>query len=211
MVTRALRATRCACSRRPSRVALIIGAVGADQAYVMPVVDPASSACSRSSTPTTAACGPWCGRSSCRRRVPARRRSRADRPARQARDGRVGRDHRPSASAAGKTAGDRLHVHGLSNRPHTLWAGADRRRVPRHGVARRRPAHRAAAARVAAPASDAQRALIGSGFVVFCQFALFLCIGIGLWAFYRRRDLPGDRLRSSRRSSSRRCRPGSSG
>jgi Na+/proline symporter len=31
---------------------------------------------------------------------------------------------------------------------------------------------------------DAQRAIIGSGFVVFAQFALFLVIGIGLWRFY---------------------------
>jgi SSS family solute:Na+ symporter len=31
---------------------------------------------------------------------------------------------------------------------------------------------------------DARRALIGSGVVVILQFALFLLIGIGLWAFY---------------------------
>jgi solute:Na+ symporter, SSS family len=31
---------------------------------------------------------------------------------------------------------------------------------------------------------DAQRALIGSGFVVFAQFTMFLMVGIGLWAFY---------------------------
>ena len=31
---------------------------------------------------------------------------------------------------------------------------------------------------------DAQRALIGSGFVVFAQFTLFLMIGVGLWVFY---------------------------
>jgi SSS family transporter len=31
---------------------------------------------------------------------------------------------------------------------------------------------------------DAQRAIIGSGFVVFAQFTLFLFIGLGLWAFY---------------------------
>jgi SSS family solute:Na+ symporter len=37
---------------------------------------------------------------------------------------------------------------------------------------------------------DAQRAIIGSGFVVFCQFFLFLCIGLGLWAFYRGRIFP---------------------
>lgn len=32
--------------------------------------------------------------------------------------------------------------------------------------------------------SDARRALIGSGFAVLTQFALFLVIGLGLWAFY---------------------------
>jgi solute:Na+ symporter, SSS family len=37
---------------------------------------------------------------------------------------------------------------------------------------------------------DAQRAIIGSGFVVFCQFFLFLMIGLGLWAFYRGRLFP---------------------
>ena len=32
---------------------------------------------------------------------------------------------------------------------------------------------------------DARRALIGSGFAVIAQFALFLLIGTGLWAFYQ--------------------------
>lgn len=34
---------------------------------------------------------------------------------------------------------------------------------------------------------DGQRALIGSGFVVFAQFTLFLMVGIGLFAFYHGR------------------------
>jgi SSS family transporter len=34
----------------------------------------------------------------------------------------------------------------------------------------------------------ARRALIGSGVVVFVQFALFLLVGIGLWAFYGGRE-----------------------
>ncbi len=34
---------------------------------------------------------------------------------------------------------------------------------------------------------DAQKAIVGSGFVVFLQFALFLVIGLGLWAFYQAR------------------------
>ena len=34
---------------------------------------------------------------------------------------------------------------------------------------------------------DAQKALIGSGFVVFAQFTLFLLVGVGLWVFYQGR------------------------
>ena len=34
---------------------------------------------------------------------------------------------------------------------------------------------------------DAQKAIIGSGLVVFVQFTLFLVIGLGLWAFYQGR------------------------
>jgi solute:Na+ symporter, SSS family len=37
---------------------------------------------------------------------------------------------------------------------------------------------------------DARRALIGSGIVVILQFALFLIIGMGLWAFYRGQQFP---------------------
>jgi SSS family solute:Na+ symporter len=37
---------------------------------------------------------------------------------------------------------------------------------------------------------DARMAIIGSGFVVFCQFTLFLCVGIGLWALYAGRVFP---------------------
>lgn len=37
---------------------------------------------------------------------------------------------------------------------------------------------------------DARRALIGSGFVVIAQFALFLLIGVGLWAFYGGQAFP---------------------
>jgi SSS family transporter len=37
---------------------------------------------------------------------------------------------------------------------------------------------------------DAQRAIIGSGLVVFCQFALFLTVGLGLWSFYGGVDFP---------------------
>ena len=37
---------------------------------------------------------------------------------------------------------------------------------------------------------DAQRAIIGSGIAVFIQFALFLTVGIGLWALYAGRAFP---------------------
>jgi solute:Na+ symporter, SSS family len=37
---------------------------------------------------------------------------------------------------------------------------------------------------------DGQKAIIGSGIVVFVQFALFLLIGLGLWAFYQGRLFP---------------------
>jgi SSS family solute:Na+ symporter len=37
---------------------------------------------------------------------------------------------------------------------------------------------------------DAQRALIGSGFMVFVQFTLFLMVGIGLWALFENRSFP---------------------
>ena len=37
---------------------------------------------------------------------------------------------------------------------------------------------------------DAQVAIIGSGFAVFCQFTLFLMVGVGLWVFYGGRAFP---------------------
>ena len=37
---------------------------------------------------------------------------------------------------------------------------------------------------------DGQKAIIGSGIVVFVQFSLFLIIGLGLWAFYQGRLFP---------------------
>ena len=37
---------------------------------------------------------------------------------------------------------------------------------------------------------DAQKAIIGSGLVVFVQFALFLTVGLGLWAYYGGTDFP---------------------
>jgi SSS family transporter len=37
---------------------------------------------------------------------------------------------------------------------------------------------------------DGQKAIVGSGIVVFVQFALFLLIGLGLWAYYQGRVFP---------------------
>lgn len=37
---------------------------------------------------------------------------------------------------------------------------------------------------------EAQRALIGSGFMVFLQFTLFLTVGIGLWVLFENRAFP---------------------
>ena len=37
---------------------------------------------------------------------------------------------------------------------------------------------------------DARMALVGSGFAVIAQFALFLMLGVGLWAFYEGRQFP---------------------
>jgi hypothetical protein len=92
-------------------------------------------------------------------------------------------------------------------RTRTRLGGTHRRCVPRHGVARHRPAHRAAAD-VVASLKDAQRAIIGSGFVVFVQFFLFLTIGSGCGCSTAA-DLPAtDQIFP--RSSSSTCRTGSS-
>jgi solute:Na+ symporter, SSS family len=89
-----------------------------------------------------------------------------------------------SASAAGKTkAVDFAFT--LSN-PHTVWAGligGAFLAMASHGtdqlIVQRLMSSRSL--------KDAQRAIIGSGIVVFFQFFLFLCIGLGLWAFYQGR------------------------
>ena len=53
---------------------------------------------------------------------------------------------------------------------------------------------------------DAQKAVIGSGFAIIVQMALFLVIGVGLWAHFGGRNFTTPTT-SSRRSSCRRCRP----
>ena len=86
-----------------------------------------------------------------------------------------------SADAAGK-----LRIFDLSfapSQPYALWAGilggifitfgshgADQMMVQRYLAAR--------------DLKDARKALVASGFVIVLQFALFLLIGLGLWAFY---------------------------
>jgi solute:Na+ symporter, SSS family len=89
-----------------------------------------------------------------------------------------------SASAAGKTKAVDFSFT-LSN-PHTVWAGVIGGAflaMASHGtdqlIVQRLMSSRSL--------KDAQRAIIGSGIVVFFQFFLFLCIGLGLWAFYEGR------------------------
>jgi solute:Na+ symporter, SSS family len=88
------------------------------------------------------------------------------------------------ASAAGKTRAIDF-TFTLSN-PHTVWAGligGAFLAMASHGtdqlIVQRLMSSRTL--------KDAQRAIIGSGIVVFCQFFLFLLIGLGLWAFYQGR------------------------
>jgi solute:Na+ symporter, SSS family len=88
------------------------------------------------------------------------------------------------ASAAGKTRAIDFSFT-LSN-PHTVWAGligGAFLAMASHGtdqlIVQRLMSSRTL--------KDAQRAIIGSGIVVFFQFFLFLLIGLGLWAFYQGR------------------------
>ena len=75
------------------------------------------------------------------------------------------------------------------DRPHTLFAGllgGAFLSMASHG------ADQLIVQRLLASRSlkDAQRALIGSGLVVFVQFTLFLMVGIGLFAFYQGKTFP---------------------
>src|SRR3954470_19800757 len=88
------------------------------------------------------------------------------------------------AGAAGKTKAIDF-TFTLSN-PHTVWAGligGAFLAMASHGtdqlIVQRLMSSRTL--------KDAQRAVIGSGIVVFFQFFLFLLIGLGLWAFYQGR------------------------
>lgn len=92
-----------------------------------------------------------------------------------------------SASAAGKTRV--LDFSWTLSNPETVWAGligGAFLAMASHGtdqlIVQRLMSSRTL--------KDGQRAIIGSGFVVFGQFFLFLCIGLGLWAFYQGRIFP---------------------
>ena len=89
-----------------------------------------------------------------------------------------------SARAAGKL--DVIDASLVFDRPHTLWAGligGAFLSMASHGADQLIVQRLLTASRLA----DARRALILSGVVVIAQFALFLLIGIGLWAFYQGR------------------------
>jgi SSS family transporter len=73
------------------------------------------------------------------------------------------------------------------DRPHTLWAGllgGAFLSMASHGADQLIVQRLLAAPRL----EDARRALIGSGIAVIAQFALFLFIGLGLYAFYEGRS-----------------------
>ena len=46
-------------------------------------------------------------------------------------------------------------------------------------------------------ARDGQKALIGSGFMAFFQFALFLLVGIGIWVYYKGADINSNEVFST--------------
>jgi Na+/proline symporter len=87
-----------------------------------------------------------------------------------------------SAGEAGKLR--LIDTYAGADRPHTLWAGligGAFLSMASHG------ADQLIVQRLLASQNlgDARKALIGSGIAVIVQFALFLVIGLGLWAFYQ--------------------------
>lgn len=92
-----------------------------------------------------------------------------------------------SASAQGKLQLFDLYT-GI-DRPHTLWAGllgGTFLSMASHGADQLIVQRLMASGNLA----EARRSLIGSGFVVMAQFAMFLLIGIGLHAFYQGQVFP---------------------
>jgi SSS family solute:Na+ symporter len=90
-------------------------------------------------------------------------------------------------SAAGKLTVIDTYV-GL-DRAHTIWAGligGAFLAMASHGTDQLIVQRLLSARNL----RDGQKAIIGSGIVVFIQFALFLIIGLGLWAFYQGRIFP---------------------
>lgn len=88
------------------------------------------------------------------------------------------------ASAAGKLRIVDTYT-GLDG-AHTIWAGAIGGAflaMASHGTDQLIVQRLLAARNL----RDAQKAIVGSGFAVFVQFALFLVIGLGLWVFYNGR------------------------
>ena len=92
-----------------------------------------------------------------------------------------------TAGAAGKTRV--LDFTFTLAKPHTVWAGligGAFLAMASHGtdqlIVQRLMSSRSL--------RDAQKAIVGSGFVVFVQFFLFLTIGLGLWVFYHARPFP---------------------
>ncbi|HET9426006.1 MAG TPA: sodium:solute symporter, partial [Gemmatimonadaceae bacterium] len=74
-------------------------------------------------------------------------------------------------------------------RPNTLWAGligGAFLSMASHGADQIIVQRLLASQKL----QDARKALIGSGIVIIFQFALFLLIGIGLWAYYNEQKFP---------------------
>lgn len=91
------------------------------------------------------------------------------------------------AGAADKLRGIDLYT-GF-DRPHTIFAGligGAFLSMASHGADQLIVQRLLTASSLA----DARKALIGSGIAVIAQFALFLIIGIGLWAFFENRAFP---------------------
>ena len=92
-----------------------------------------------------------------------------------------------SASAAGKLK--LIETRFILNDPHTIWAGCIGGAflaMASHG------ADQLIVQRLLSSKTlkDAQIAIIGSGVMVILQFALFLMIGVGLWALFEARAFP---------------------
>ena len=110
-----------------------------------------------------------------------------DRPARSRRERRMvvdpGAGRRRPGSCVSST-----RMSGL-DRAHTMWAGligGAFLAMASHGTDQLIVQRLLSARNL----RDGQKAIIGSGLVVFVQFALFLFIGLGLWAFYQGRIFP---------------------